>query len=123
MSDRRSPARDSWSCLEREQQLERIELRVANRYGLTLAQLAKNSREPMIAWPRMVAACLMWLLTDATTRTIAGRFGKHRTWTTHTVRAVQEAASANDLVDRDLATLKTQLTGRTEYDTDTAVTS
>ncbi len=79
----------------RAQTVEDIQERVAEAFGVPLAELRSTSRTPAVAWARQVAMYLARELTDATLPAIGRAFGRNHTTVLHACRRTAERIAAD----------------------------
>ncbi len=90
--------------------VEQIQLTVAGRYGITVAELTSASRAARIAWPRHVALHLARELTSASLQEIGRAFGgRNHATVLHACKRVTKALASDQGTQDEIAELGREL--------------
>jgi chromosomal replication initiator protein len=93
--------------------IEDIQQAVAERYGVTVAELKSPSRAARLSWPRQLAIHLARQLTGAPLQTIGEAFGgRNHATVLHACKRVMDRVNNDQQASSDLHELTATLSGR-----------
>lgn len=96
---------------DRKISVEEIQRRVAERYGIRLADMLSHRRARVVARPRQIAMYLCKTLTQKSLPEIGRRFHRDHTTVMHAVKRVTELRSTDSVFDEDVEALRRNLEG------------